>query len=92
MKPRRGDDCVGYVAGLDGANLDVSGRSDAPLVLRDSNSGTLSMPMGSVCHNICKNLDRLGEDVRLCTMLGYDTNGRTILEGCMTGGRRRRIQ
>ena len=55
MKPRRGDDCVGYVAGLDGANLDVSGRSDAPLVLRDSNSGTLSMPMGGVCHNICKN-------------------------------------
>ena len=50
------------------------------------------MPMGGVCHNICKNLDRLGEDVRLCTMLGYDTNGRTILEGCMTGGRRRRIQ
>ncbi len=66
--------------------MDVNGRSDAPLVLRDSNPGTLHMSMGGVCRNICENLARLGEDVRLCTVLGNDTNGRTIMEGCMAAG------
>ena len=77
---------MGYVAGIGGANMDVHGRSDAALVMRDSNPGTLHMSMGGVCRNICENLARLGEDVRLCTVVGNDVNGRSIMEGCREAG------
>ena len=77
---------MGYIAGIGGANMDVHGRSDRALVMRDSNPGTLHMSMGGVCRNICENLARLKHDVRLCTVLGNDVNGRTIMEGCMACG------
>ena len=77
---------MGYVAGIGGANMDVHGRSDAALVMRDSNPGTLHTSMGGVCRNICENLARLGEDVRLCTVVGNDVSGRSIMEGCREAG------
>ena len=77
---------MGYIAGIGGANMDMHGRSAAPLVMRDSNPGTLHMSMGGVCRNICENLARLGHAVRLCSVVGNDANGRTLMEGCRACG------
>ena len=77
---------MGYIAGIGGANMDIHGRSDQPLVMRDSNPGTLHTSLGGVCRNICENLARLGEDVRLVTVVGDDVHGRSILTGCEQAG------
>lgn len=77
---------MGYIAGIGGANMDIHGRSDGPVVMRDSNPGTLRLSLGGVCRNVCENLARLGEDVRLVTVLGDDVYGRSILEGCEAAG------
>ena len=77
---------MGYIAGIGGANMDIHGRSDHPLVMRDSNPGTLHTSLGGVCRNICENLSRLGEDVRLVTVVGDDVHGRSILAGCTQAG------
>ncbi len=77
---------MGYVAGIGGANMDIHGRSDAPIVMRDSNPGALHMSLGGVCRNICENLALLGEDVRLVTVVGDDANGRSIIDGCIAAG------
>ena len=77
---------MGYIAGIGGANMDISGRSDAAMIMRDSNPGTLRQSPGGVCRNVCENLALLGEDVRLITVLGDDLYGRSILEGCTAAG------
>ena len=77
---------MGYIAGIGGANMDIHGRSDQPLIMRDSNPGTMHTSLGGVCRNICENLARLGEDVRLVTVVGDDVNGRSILTGCEQAG------
>ena len=75
-----------YIAGIGGANMDFHGRSDRPLIMRDSNPGTLHTSLGGVCRNICENLARLGADVRLVTVVGDDVHGRSILSGCEQAG------
>lgn len=77
---------MGYIAGIGGANMDIHGRSDRPLIMRDSNPGSLHMTLGGVCRNICENLARLGADVRLITVVGDDVNGENILAGCRSAG------
>ena len=77
---------MGYVAGIGGANMDLSGRSDAAIIMRDSNPGTLRQSPGGVCRNICENLARLDVDVRLVTVLGDDMYGREILRACTDVG------
>ena len=49
---------AGYIAGIGGANVDIHGQSDAPIVMRDSNPGRLHLSAGGVCRNICDNLCR----------------------------------
>jgi len=77
---------MGYIAGIGGANMDIHGRSDNKLVMRDSNPGALHTTMGGVCRNICENLARLGSRVKLVTVIGDDPNGREILSGCEAVG------
>ena len=77
---------MGYIAGLGGMNMDVHGRPDAPLVMRDSNPGTLHMSPGGVCRNICENLARLGHETKLCSAVGNDANGRALMEECRAAG------
>lgn len=55
---------MGYIAGIGGANMDIHGKSDRQLIMRDSNPGSLHTSLGGVCRNICENLARLGETVR----------------------------
>ena len=52
---------MGYIAGIGGANMDIHGKSDRQLIMRDSNPGSLHTSLGGVCRNICENLARLGE-------------------------------
>ena len=77
---------MGYIAGIGGANMDIHGRSDRQLIMRDSNPGTLHMSMGGVCRNICENLARLGSEVRLVSVVGDDAYGRSLIEGCTKAG------
>lgn len=77
---------MGYIAGIGGANVDIHGRGDRKLIMRDSNPGTLHTTLGGVCRNICENLARLDSDVKLITVVGDDTNGANILKGCEAVG------
>ena len=78
----KGDSLMGYIAGIGGANMDIHAKSDHPLILRDSNPGSMHMSMGGVCRNICENLSRMGAKVKLVTVLGDDVYGHSLLSGC----------
>lgn len=77
---------MGYIAGIGGANVDIHAKGDHPLVMRDSNPGTLHTSLGGVCRNICENLALLGAQVKLVTVVGDDYRGKSILEGCQRAG------
>lgn len=77
---------MGYIAGIGGANMDIHGKGDRGLVMRDSNPGTLHASLGGVCRNICENLVRLGSAVKLVTVVGDDVNGKSIVKGCEEAG------
>ena len=59
-----------YIAVVGGVNIDIGGRSDAPLVAGDSNPGRIRSSLGGVGRNIAHNLALLGAKVRLITALG----------------------
>lgn len=77
---------MGYIAGIGGANMDIHGKCERALVMRDSNPGWLHSSLGGVCRNICENLVRLGTPVKLVTVVGDDSNGEQILSGCCAAG------
>ncbi|WP_457611099.1 PfkB family carbohydrate kinase, partial [Lutibacter sp.] len=64
-----------YLVVLGGANIDIVGFTDAPLILKDSNQGTLKISMGGVGRNIAENLVRLGLNTKLISVIGDDANG-----------------
>jgi pseudouridine kinase len=67
-----------YLVVLGGANVDIVGFTDAPLVLKDSNQGTLKISMGGVGRNIAENLVRLGHNTKLISVIGDDANGQQL--------------
>lgn len=71
-----------YIAVVGGANLDVGGRSFAPLLSRDSNPGVIRSSLGGVGRNIAHNLALLGAEVTLITALGGDDGARRIRQSC----------
>ena len=77
---------MGYIAGIGGANMDIHGKGDKKLVMRDSNPGSLHTSLGGVCRNICENLARLGADIKLVTVVGDDYKGKSIISGCEAAG------
>ena len=77
---------MGYVAGIGGANIDLHGRADGPVLLRDSNPGTLHLSMGGVMRNILENLARLGVAVKPATVVGDDPYGQMLRMGCRSLG------
>lgn len=76
----------GYIAVVGGVNVDIEGRSFAPLIARDSNPGVLGMSLGGVGRNIAHNLSLLGKKVELITALGSDLWAKHIEDGCMSLG------
>ena len=75
-----------YIAVVGGANIDIGGRSRAPLRAGDSNPGEIRSALGGVGRNIAHNLALLGVPVRLVTALGGDDGARRITESCAALG------
>ena len=68
-----------YIVGIGAANMDVHGRSRAPINLRDSNPGRMHTSVGGVTRNILENYVRLGGRAVLLTVVGDDVFGQKIL-------------
>ena len=71
-----------YAVVVGGVNVDIGGRSHAPLVAADSNPGTVTVSLGGVGRNIAHNMRLLGMDVRFLTAFGNDMNGQRIAASC----------
>ncbi len=71
-----------YVVVIGGVNMDIGGRSAAPLIARDSNPGKVQMSLGGVGRNIAHNLSLLGTDVHLITAFGDDMAAQKITTSC----------
>ena len=75
-----------YAVVVGGVNVDIGGRSFAPLVEADSNPGSVSISLGGVGRNIAHNLSLLGTDVRMLTAYGDDLNGERVAASCSSLG------
>jgi len=75
-----------YAVVVGGANVDIGGRSAAPLVPADSNPGTITLSLGGVGRNIAHNLRLLGTGVKLLTAYGEDRNGDYLESSCLQLG------
>ena len=71
-----------YIAVVGGVNIDIGGRTDAPLVAGDSNPGRIRSSLGGVGRNIAHNLALLGAKVRLITALGADDGAKRVEASC----------
>jgi pseudouridine kinase len=68
---------------IGGANVDITGSSISPLLMRDSNSAHVHIGAGGVGRNIAENLVRLGAEVTFITALGGDSFAK-LLRGYIT--------
>ena len=75
-----------YAVVVGGVNVDIGGRSFAPLIAADSNPGTVSVSLGGVGRNIAHNLSLLGTDVRLMAAYGDDLHGQQVVASCASLG------
>ena len=71
-----------YAAVVGAVNMDLGGRSFAPLVDGDSNPGAVRMSLGGVGRNIAHNMSLLGVDVRFLTAFGDDLYAQRIAASC----------
>lgn len=71
-----------YAVVVGGVNVDIGGRSFAPLVSADSNPGKVSVSLGGVGRNIAHNASLMGLEVRLLTAYGDDLNGERVAASC----------
>lgn len=71
-----------YAAVIGAVNMDIGGRSHAPLVARDSNPGIVTMSLGGVGRNIAHNMALLGVDTRFLTAFGDDLYAEKIAASC----------
>lgn len=71
-----------YAVVVGGVNMDIGGKSFAPLVESDSNPGTVSVSLGGVGRNIAHNLSLMGTDVRMLTAFGDDVHGQRVAASC----------
>ncbi|MBP0963549.1 MAG: winged helix-turn-helix transcriptional regulator, partial [Oscillospiraceae bacterium] len=71
-----------YAVVVGGVNVDIGGRSVAPLVNSDSNPGTVTVSLGGVGRNIAHNMSLMGVDVRMLTAFGDDIHGSRIAASC----------
>ena len=67
---------------IGGVNIDIGGRSFAPLVAKDSNPGRVTVSLGGVGRNIAHNLRLLDVNVSMLTALGDDPNARRVISSC----------
>jgi pseudouridine kinase len=65
---------------IGGANVDISGKAEANLKLKDSNPGKISFSFGGVARNIAENLARLGQKVVFVSAFSDDLLSLTMLK------------
>ncbi len=65
-----------------GINMDIWGRPGQPLILRDSNPGTVTLRPGGVGRNIAHDLRLLGLEVSLVAAIGDDVYADAIISSC----------
>jgi len=75
-----------YILVMGGSNMDVSGFPAATLLQNDSNPGTVTLTPGGVGRNIAECAARIGENVKLLTMLGNDSYGNDLFSVCEKAG------
>ena len=75
-----------YVVVIGGSNVDIAGKPDGDLVRANSNPGRVSFSSGGVARNVAEGLARLGKNVTLLTVVGDDTFGQQLLDGCVAAG------
>ncbi|MBQ5781236.1 MAG: winged helix-turn-helix transcriptional regulator [Spirochaetaceae bacterium] len=75
-----------YAVVVGGVNLDIGGKSFAPLVMGDSNPGAVTLSLGGVGRNIAHNLALLGTNVAMLTAFGQDIHGDKIVSSSMELG------
>ena len=75
-----------YAVVVGGVNVDIGGRSFAPLIAADSNPGKVTLSLGGVGRNIAHNLSLLGTNVRLLTAYGDDLYGQQVASSCASLG------
>ncbi len=75
-----------YAVVVGGINVDIGGRSFAPLIPADSNPGLVTTSLGGVGRNIAHNMRLLGLDVRLLTAYGDDLHGQQAAAVCSQQG------
>ncbi|MCL2840784.1 MAG: carbohydrate kinase family protein [Defluviitaleaceae bacterium] len=75
-----------YVSIIGAAILDIIAKSNATLIVNDSNPGTISQSAGGVGRNIAENLARLDVDVKLIAAIGTDPAGKYLLDECTQMG------
>ena len=75
-----------YAAVVGGVNIDIGGKSLAPLVAKDSNPGIASTSLGGVGRNIAHNMSLLNVDVRFLTAFGDDDYAQRIEASCANLG------
>lgn len=63
-------------------NMDICGKPFSPLIMRDSNPGSVTLSPGGVGRNIAHDLRLLGVDVAFVTALGEDGYAAEILKSC----------
>ena len=71
-----------YAVVAGGVNVDIGGRSFAPMVAKDSNPGRVTTSLGGVGRNIAHNMSLLGVDVRFLTAFGDDLYAQRIAASC----------
>lgn len=75
-----------YAVVIGGANIDIGGRSFAPLLPQESNPGSVELCLGGVGRNIAHNLALLGVQTHFITAVGADPWGDTIRSSCASLG------
>ena len=76
----------GYIVGIGAANVDINGRSIAPVNLHDSNPGHMHISVGGVTRNVLENYSRLGGKAVLLSVVGDDIYGDKILKESREAG------
>ncbi len=71
-----------YAAVIGAVNIDIWGKSYAPLIARDSNPGDIRFSLGGVGRNIAHNMCLMGSKVRMLTAIGDDMWAGRISENC----------
>ncbi len=75
-----------YVTVVGAINLDICGKSLAPLIEGDSNPGTVRFSLGGVGRNVAHNLCLLGVESSMLTALAEDGWAETLRGGCAAAG------